>query len=227
MRNTPRDSAGRARSGKTKQQRALRLRHENRKKEDSLGYYLIDYENTKKAGMAGLESLTENDTVCLFYSVNADTLTFEMHEKINACAAKFELQQAIVGSKNALDFELVTYLGYLIGQNRREKYYIVSGDKGFESVCKYWAKRHVSVTLTANLHGRDERQETEKLVNEVAEATGRRDDAKKIADIIRKYKTKQGINNALMREFPSTENRTSSEIYRSIKALIKNKKGKE
>lgn len=192
-----------------------------------MGYYLIDYENTKKAGMAGLEDLTEGDTVCLFYSVNADTMTFEMHEKINACKAKFELQQAIVGSKNALDFELVTYLGYLIGGDRREKYYIVSGDKGFESVCKYWAKRHVSVTLCSDLHGRNVHQETEQLVKDVAEATGRPQDAKKIADIIRKYKTKQGINNALVREFPSTGNRTAGEIYRSIKALIKNKKGKE
>ena len=50
--------------------------------------------------------------------------------------------------------------------------------------------------------------------------------ARKIAAIILKYKTKQGINNALMREFPSQDNQRSSEYYKLIKPLLKDKKGK-
>ncbi|MDD5922335.1 MAG: PIN domain-containing protein [Eubacteriales bacterium] len=192
-----------------------------------MGYYLIDYENTKKSGLKGIENLAETDTVVLFYSENADTLTFEMHQKINESKADFQLQQAIVGTKNALDFELVTYLGYVIGQNRKEHYYIVSGDKGFQSVCKYWAARKVRVSLISDLTGRDEAQERSRMIRAVEEAVGKKENAGKIADIIQNYKTKQGINNALMRMFPSQGNKLASEYYKAIKPLIRNKKGRE
>ena len=40
-----------------------------------MAYYLIDFENVKSRGMEGVELLTEEDTVCIFYSDNADSMT--------------------------------------------------------------------------------------------------------------------------------------------------------
>ena len=47
-----------------------------------------------------------------------------------------------------------------------------------------------------------------------------------IVKIIKQYKTKQGINNALMKQFPSQNNQRSGEIYQAIKPLLTDKKGK-
>ena len=47
-----------------------------------------------------------------------------------------------------------------------------------------------------------------------------------IVKIIKQYKTKQGINNALMKQFPSQNNQRSGEIYKAIKPLLTDKKGK-
>ena len=42
---------------------------------------------------------------------------------------------------------------------------------------------------------------------------------------IQQYKTKQGIMNALMKKYPSADNKKSSKIYKTIKPLLSDKKG--
>ena len=39
--------------------------------------FLIDFENVKSAGLNGILGLTEDDTVCFFYSENAETMTLD------------------------------------------------------------------------------------------------------------------------------------------------------
>jgi hypothetical protein len=197
-----------------------------------MGYFLIDYENTKNNGLNGIETLSSKDTVCIFYSENANTLTFETHKKISESTANFVFQEVDVGTKNALDFQLVTYLGYLIGKDRNQKYFIVTKDAGFGSVAKFWAARNVSVTVVIDLLQNNVREEKEKLVEEVEKVIPDKEAAKVIADIIQRYKTKQGINNQLMKVFSSKKgngeenNKKVSEYYKAIKPLIKDKKGK-
>ena len=85
-----------------------------------MAYYLIDFENVKSRGMEGVELLAEEDTVCIFYSDNADSMTFDLHRKLNETKAQIIYHKVAVGTKNALDFQLATYLGYLICEQQRE-----------------------------------------------------------------------------------------------------------
>ena len=112
-----------------------------------MAYYLVDYENVKADGMYGVDQLGKKDCVCIFYSENASTLTFGLHEKLNQTKGKIVLQKVEVGVKNALDFQLSTYLGYLISENegKNETYYIVSEDKGLAILTGYWAERGENV----------------------------------------------------------------------------------
>ena len=64
--------------------------------------------------------MTEEDTVCIFYSDNADSMTFDLHRKLNETKANIIYHKVAVGTKNALDFQLATYLGYLICEQQRE-----------------------------------------------------------------------------------------------------------
>ena len=48
--------------------------------------YLIDYENVNS--VKGVDKLTEEDTVIIFYSKNANLLTFEAHAELMSAKAR-------------------------------------------------------------------------------------------------------------------------------------------
>lgn len=151
-----------------------------------MAYYLIDFENVKSRGMEGVELLTEEDTVCIFYSDNADSMTFDLHRKLNETKANIIYHKVAVGTKNALDFQLATYLGYLVCEQQREgihpNYFIVTKDNGFTSLMVYWKAQGVPVRIIRNLlWGKnpaaeqnlltEEEQETETVVTAAEDVT--------------------------------------------------------
>lgn len=140
-----------------------------------MAYYLIDFENVKSRGMEGVELLTEEDTVCIFYSDNADSMTFDLHRKLNETKADIIYHKVAVGTKNALDFQLATYLGYLICEQQREgihpNYFIVTKDNGFTSLMVYWKAQGVPVRIIRNLlWGKNPAAEQNLLTEEENEA---------------------------------------------------------
>lgn len=196
-----------------------------------MNYYLVDFENVKRDGLDGIHLLGEEDKVCIFYSKNADSITFDQHRRIMESKASIEFCKVDVGSKNALDFQLATQLGFLIANRAAGQYYIVSKDKGFEILGGYWKSRGVSVTLIADIMGRSHDHETqelrEKLSEKLQEILKEEKDVNVdvILKMIQQYKTKQGIMNALMKKYPSADNKKSSKIYKTIKPLLSDKKG--
>ena len=70
----------------------------------------------------------------------------------------------IFSVKNALDFQLSTYLGYLISENegKNETYYIVSEDKGLAILTGYWAERGENVKTASDIAAAKEDLEEEK-----------------------------------------------------------------
>lgn len=140
-----------------------------------MAYYLIDFENVKSRGMEGVELLTEEDTVCIFYSDNADSMTFDLHRKLNETKADIIYHKVAVGTKNALDFQLATYLGYLVCEQQREgihpNYFIVTKDNGFTSLMVYWKAQGVPVRIIRNLlWGKNPAAEQNLLTEEENEA---------------------------------------------------------
>ncbi len=109
--------------------------------------YMIDYENVKTGGLNGISRLTEADKVIIFYSENANRLTFDLHRRLMECKASIEYREVSVGGHNALDFQLVTYLGFLIAQNKNGQYLIISNDRGFEYVVNFWRKDGLAIGL--------------------------------------------------------------------------------
>ena len=139
-----------------------------------MSYYLIDFENVKSRGMEGVELLAKEDTVCIFYSDNADSMTFDLHRKLNETKAQIIYHKVAVGTKNALDFQLATYLGYLICEQQKEgihpDYFIVTKDNGFTSLMVYWKAQGVPVRITRNLlWGKNPTAEQNPAVEENAE----------------------------------------------------------
>lgn len=102
--------------------------------------FLIDFENTKSNGITGIDLLDKDDIVYLFYSNNVDSITLEAHMNIVSSKAEFQPIKLDKPGKNALDFQLVTYLGYLIGTKHEGEYYIVSRDYGFQHSVNFCTK---------------------------------------------------------------------------------------
>ena len=179
-----------------------------------MAIYLVDFENTGYNGLKGIERLTEEDQVHLFYSSNADKLTFDIHLSIMASKAKIFYYKVEIGAKNALDFQLATYLGALTVSNPEESFYIVSNDDGFHYIVQFWKQRQINIQQISNLQFRNvELEEVRKLLPASLE-----DEIQTVMDCINEHKSKQWINNALVKQFG---NKKGSDIYRAIRCLLK------
>lgn len=193
-----------------------------------MNYYLVDYENVTTHGLDGITMLSSEDVVCIFYSENADRITFGLHRRLNEAAAKIIYQEVEVGTKNALDFQLASYLGYIIHENKDKEvsYFIVSKDQGFSSLVHYWKKQKIDISLVLDLSGKNEEAIQSELKSRVEQLITDKEEVNIVVKLIQQYKTKQGLNNALMKQFPSKDNKKASEIYTAIKPLIAGKKGR-
>lgn len=314
-----------------------------------MNYFFVDYENVKNLGLESIETLSADDTVIIFYSQNANTITFETHKKLCAAKASIIFERVNVGFKNALDFQLSSYLGYIIGKTEGcdANYYLVTNDAAFSVIGRFWARKgkcfavverisdvtdngRTAPAIMQNAKKKPVKERAEEQAAEVpdtvavptdigeaaaaaeeqtesvsaedreetAEISADDENAKKtyeapeitaedeadenlvkiteitlvdepkptrkkgaartknqgrakskevhdpeletkletvltdkteipvIVKIIKQYKTKQGINNALMKQFPSRDNQRSGEIYQAIKPLLTDKKGK-
>lgn len=99
--------------------------------------FLIDYENVNSAGLLGIGQVSPDDRVILFYSQAANTLSFEvMDEMMSANIVPERICLSRTG-KNALDFQLVTFLGFLVAQKKADEYFIISNDAGYQSAIAF------------------------------------------------------------------------------------------
>lgn len=102
--------------------------------------YLVDFENVTSAGISGIQRLTKEDKVYIFYTINAANMSFAAHLNLLSSPAEVIYYNVSSGGKNALDFQLSSFLGYLISKGEEKSFCIISNDKGFEYVKSFWEK---------------------------------------------------------------------------------------
>ena len=111
-----------------------------------MDYYLVDFENVKTDGLKDISKVKDGDAVIIFYSEQCRNITLDVianmiRKKINLTCFKVK-----IGTKDALDFQLSSYLGLLIGQEQGDaNYYIVSNDKGYDCICEFWKEQGKTV----------------------------------------------------------------------------------
>ncbi|MDR2531318.1 MAG: hypothetical protein LBC82_00530 [Oscillospiraceae bacterium] len=107
--------------------------------------FLIDFENVHSEGMTGVDHLTEMDEVVIFYSNNADSITFDILHKLMFCKSKLSYYKIKRGGKNALDFQLSCYLGFRIRKDPDAEFYIISKDNGYDFIVDFWDCGYIGV----------------------------------------------------------------------------------
>ena len=136
--------------------------------------YLIDFENVASEGLSGITYLSEDDQVIIFYSNNSNRISMKMHILIGKSVCKLDYFEVLVGGKNALDHQLSTWLGYLIGTGAAERnYYIVSRDMGYKHVANFWSGSAIAPSIRCidaiKVAGKLERQKLQREAAEQAE----------------------------------------------------------
>lgn len=199
-------------------------------------YYLVDYENVKTDGLKDLTGVKTGDVVILFYSDQCKNITLDIMDRMVQRNIKFSFCKVTTGVKNALDFQLASHLGYLIGKDKDAKYYIVSNDKGYDCLCEYWSKQNITVeriTFKANESqgNTTKKKETKKKskveesdmasIEEITNLLSDKDEPDVVLKIFNQYKTKQAICNGMSKHFKDSK-RTSA-IYKKLKPLLKEK----
>ena len=116
--------------------------------------YLVDFENVASEGLSGITFLSPEDEVIIFYSNNSNRLSMKMHILIGKSVCQLNYFEVTVGGKNALDHQISTWLGYLVGTKAADRnYYIVSKDMGYKFVASFWTESamHPSVRCIDNI----------------------------------------------------------------------------
>lgn len=208
-------------------------------------YYFVDYENVHSDGIVDCTELERGDVVCVIYTEQAKNITLDIIEKLSRAGITLELDKAGTGAKNSLDFQLSSYLGYVIARHEKEDaaYVIVSKDTGFDRLVDFWGERGIRISRAAALSGESGTAKKEKKEKKPAQkrpARNKKDSmllvtreealqylseeeySDEILEIVNSFKTKQAINNGLSKKY--RDNKKSSEIYKKLKPLMKEKK---
>lgn len=106
--------------------------------------YLVDTENVGSAWKELLPQKGSKDLIILFFTEHSPGISYYDLDIIRQYPSSFDMIECIPG-KNGLDFQLVSYLGYLIKTAPKTDYIIVTNDTGFDSVVKFWNQREMSV----------------------------------------------------------------------------------
>ena len=109
--------------------------------------YLVDYENVNLNGMVGIENLEETDHVVVFLGNNTGAIPIEWHIRILDSKAQVKYIKCGKVSKNYLDFQLATFCGYIMAGLDHEKVYVVSKDKGFDSIVDFWTDNKEGIQI--------------------------------------------------------------------------------
>ena len=189
-------------------------------------HYLIDTENM---GRDWVELLDEREDAVyhIFYTEKSSAIPIECIERMMTKQESIQFIKCYTGA-NALDFQLVTQLGYMLATAPESHYHIVSKDTGYDAVVKFWAERGIqidrcgqtalNITMTIGETG-----DIELLCREAAAGLATEGEAGKIAEIIRNVMAnglpnyKAAIHTKLVKEFAQLR---GSAIYHACKGII-------
>ena len=102
--------------------------------------FLIDSENVGDAWISLLPAVEETDRVIVFYTEHSPHMSYKNLIILKDSTCDVSFVKCFEG-QNALDFQLCTELGWLIRDNDKHEFVIVTNDNGFDVCARYWSKK--------------------------------------------------------------------------------------
>ena len=113
-------------------------------------HFIIDYENVNYAGLKGIEFLTPEDKLTIFYSDKCPNIIKKDLDTIQNSGCKFDTCKLVKPGKNALDFYIAVRVGEEISAASEDNVIsivIVTEDHGFSGVLDYCRHRKRNVNI--------------------------------------------------------------------------------
>lgn len=107
--------------------------------------YLVDSENVGDVWVPLLVSSQPEDVVLVFYTQKSPHMNYENVRMLKETEKEAVFIKCFEGN-NALDFQLVSELGYRLKEDADSEYVIVSNDTGFDAVVRYWSAKEMPVS---------------------------------------------------------------------------------
>ena len=105
-------------------------------------YYLVDSENVNDNWLMLLDLSDETDKIIVFYTKNSPHMSYSSVIKLLGCTREIKFEECNEGN-NALDFQLISYLGYLMKNEelKDSEFIVMSNDTGYDPAVNFWKKR--------------------------------------------------------------------------------------
>lgn len=166
--------------------------------------YLVDSENVGDIWVPLLVASQPDEEVIVFYTQKSPHMNYENVRLLKETEKEAEFIKCFEGS-NALDFQLVTQLGYLLCENQANSYVIVSNDTGFDAAVRYWKQRNMPVQRLSG-------KELNRRLQQKAKTNGEREnffeaEEKNAGDVAGSLADEAEIVTAKMNEMTETDKR--------------------
>lgn len=106
--------------------------------------YFVDTENVHNNWLSLLDT-TEAMKIYLFYTQNTPHIPYDTLKSLTKHIRSLNMISCKPGP-NALDFQLISYLSFILKKRTRHNYVIVSNDKGYDVVIDFWNERGFSIS---------------------------------------------------------------------------------
>ena len=157
--------------------------------------FLVDGDNNIGTGLKGIDMLSEQDTVLIFYQKG--TTPTKMQKLCEGSKANIQYIESVRDGKNSIDFQIITELGVLVGKREADFAYVISQDKGYAASIDALRARYANAFQEVAL-----RPSIESCLH---------------LSFILKSKTRQDLNNALVQEYGAIQGRL---LYQHLKKIF-------
>lgn len=106
--------------------------------------FLVDSENIGSLWSRLLPIVTQEDKMFVYYTEHSPYISYDHLLQIISYCKIPEFVKCYEG-KNALDFQLVSELGFKLSQYQQAEFVIVSDDLGYDAAIRYWTERGYNV----------------------------------------------------------------------------------
>ena len=106
--------------------------------------FLVDGDNNIGTGLKGVEMLSEQDAVLVFYQKEKGLALPKIQKLCAASKADVQYIESVRGGKNSIDFQIITELGVLVGRREADYAYVISQDKGYAASIDALQARYAS-----------------------------------------------------------------------------------
>ena len=106
--------------------------------------FMIDSENVGASWIQLLPALSEEDRIFVFYTDKSPYVSYENMLQVIKYGSMPVFIKCFEGT-NALDFQLVSEMGYKLCENPEGEFIIISDDYGYDAAVKYWTKKGYNI----------------------------------------------------------------------------------